>query len=196
NASAVVDSKLTELLKSTTVAQEVIVTFKKDSKTQAEILNVLKDAGISKGTILKELPIAGVLATKEQVELLASNENVFSIYANKKLQYENKEATELTGVDRLRTDTQIRNDNGGLPVTGKGIGVVINDSGIDATHKDHELGSHVVQNVLGGTNLHAQNELLPITYVEDVPNTDSSSGHGTSCCRNCRCYWGDVRRGI
>ncbi|MGB3260897.1 S8 family serine peptidase [Paenisporosarcina sp.] len=179
NTSAVVDSKLTELLESTTTAQEIIVTFKKESIPQAEILNVLKDAGISKGTVLKELPIAGVLATKAQVEMLASNENVFSIYSNKKLQYENKEATELTGVDRLRTDTQIRNENGGVPVTGKGIGVVINDSGIDATHKDHELGSLVVQNVLGGTNLHAQNELLPITYVENVPNTDTSSGHGT-----------------
>ncbi|HSO56955.1 MAG TPA: S8 family serine peptidase, partial [Paenisporosarcina sp.] len=177
--TAVVDSKLTELLESTTTPQEVIVTFKKYSKTQAEILTVLKDVGISKGTVLKELPIAGVLATKEQVEKLAADENVFSVYANKKLQYENKEATELTGVDRMRTNNHFRTSNGGLPVTGKGIGVVINDSGVDATHKDLELGSHVVQNVLGGTNLHAQNELLPITYVENVPNTDTSSGHGT-----------------
>ncbi|HLG26830.1 MAG TPA: S8 family serine peptidase [Paenisporosarcina sp.] len=177
--SAVVDSKLTELLEHTNTAQEVIVTFNKDSETQVGILNVLKDAGISKGTVLKELPIAGVLATKEQVEKLAANDNVFSIYANKRLQYENKEATELTGVDRMRTNNQFSTANGGLPVTGKGIGVVINDSGVDATHKDLELGSHVVQNVLGGTNLHAQNEVLPITYVENVPNTDTSSGHGT-----------------
>lgn len=176
---AVVDSKLTELLHTTVAAQEVIVTFKKDSKSQVEILNILKNVGISKGTVLKELPIAGVLATKTQIETLATNEHVFSIYANKELQYENKEATELTGVDQLRADEQLRKANGGLPVTGKGIGVVINDSGVDATHKDLEFGSHVVQNVLGGANLHAQSELLPITYVENVPNTDTSSGHGT-----------------
>lgn len=178
-SQAVVDSKLSELLDNAATVQEVIVTFKKDSETQKGILSILKDAGISKGAILKELPIAGVLATKAQVEKLAAEENVFSIYANKELQFDNKEATELTGVDRLRTDNQFRTANGGLPVTGKGIGVVINDSGIDATHKDLELGFHVVQNVLGGGNLHALNELLPITYVENIPNTDTSSGHGT-----------------
>ncbi len=179
STQAVVDSTLTKLFSNKTTAQEVIVTFKKDSQTQAGILNVLKDAGVTSGTVMKTLPIAGVLATQVQVEKLAANEHVFSIYANKKLQYENKESTELTGVDRARTENQFRTANGGLPVSGKGVGVVINDSGIDATHKDLEFGKHVVQNVFGATNLNAQSALLPITYVEDVLNTDTSSGHGT-----------------
>lgn len=176
---AVVDSNLLSQLNTSTGELEVIVTFKKDTETQAGIVNLLKDAGITVGSVMKELPMAGVLATKGQIEKLAANEHVFSIYENKKLQFENKEATELTGVDRARTDNQFRTANGGLPVSGKGIGVVINDSGIDATHKDLQFGTHVVQNVLGATNLNAQSALLPITYVEDVPNTDTSSGHGT-----------------
>ena len=74
----------------------------------------------------------------------------------------------------------MRKLKGGLPVTGKGIGVVINDSGVDGTHRDLKFGSHLVQNVLGSTNLNALDAtLLPVTYVENVPNTDSSSGHGT-----------------
>jgi serine protease AprX len=33
--------------------------------------------------------------------------------------------------------------------------------------------------VLGTTNLHSLVDILPVTYVENVPNTDSNSGHGT-----------------
>ena len=67
----------------------------------------------------------------------------------------------------------------GLPASGKGIGVLVNDSGIDGNHPDLQFGPKVVQNVLGQTNLHAQDSMLPITYVEDVPDTDIAGGHGT-----------------
>jgi serine protease AprX len=176
---AVVDEKLLERFTDAITPQQVIVTFKEGTLPKEERKGVLKEVGILKGVILQELPIAGVLATKAQVEELAKNANILSIYFNRHLQYENKEATELTGVDRLRTEDTFRKANGGLPVSGKGVGVVINDSGVDGTHKDHEFGTHLVQNVLGGTNLNAQSELLPITYVENVANTDTSSGHGT-----------------
>ncbi|KZE69076.1 peptidase S8 [Fictibacillus phosphorivorans] len=178
-SSAVVDEQLVKRFTNSITPQQVIVTFKKEVLEKEQKLELLKEAGITKGILLKELPIAGAVATKAQVDELANNENVLSIYYNKPLKYENKEATELTGVDRLRTEESFRKANGGLPVSGKGVGVVINDSGVDGTHKDIEYGSHLVQNVLGATNLQAQNELLPITYIENVPNTDTSSGHGT-----------------
>jgi serine protease AprX len=174
--SAIIDGELVKRFTDLVTPQQVIVTFKKDSLDQ---LNLLKAVGLTKGVVFNELPIAGALATKAQVEELSKNENVLSIYYNKPLKYENKEATELTGVDRLRTEDTFRQANGGLPVSGAGVGVVINDSGVDGTHKDHEFGSHLVQNVLGATNLNAQSELLPISYIENVPNTDTSSGHGT-----------------
>jgi serine protease AprX len=173
---AVIDAELVKRFTDLVKPQQVIVTFKKDSSDR---LNLLETVGVTKGVIFNELPIAGVLATKAQVEELAKSENVLSIYYNKPLKYENKEATELTGVDRLRTEDTFRQANGGLPVSGAGVGVVINDSGVDGTHKDHEFGSHLVQNVLGATNLNAQSELLPISYIENIPNTDTSSGHGT-----------------
>ena len=74
----------------------------------------------------------------------------------------------------------MRKENGGMPVSGNGIGVVVNDSGVDGTHKDHELGKNLVQNVLGSTNLNSLAPgLLPVTYQEGVANTDTNSGHGT-----------------
>ena len=177
---AVVDAELTKSLLTAISPVEVIVTFKSDEGVLPEQLKLLKEIGITKGLTLNSLPIAGVLATKSQIDKLAQSDQVLSIYLNKRLKYENADATDITGVDQVRTDDTMRKLNGGLPVTGKGIGVVINDSGVDGTHKDLEFGSHLVQNVLGSTNLNAiDNTLLPVTYVENVPNTDSSSGHGT-----------------
>lgn len=179
SGAAVIEPGLLAKLASAIEPQQVIITFKESAGSQPKILSVLKETGLAKGVVLNELPIAGVLATKAQIEKLAQNENVLSIYPNKKLKYENKEATELTGVDRLRTEPSFTKLNGGMPVDGSGIGIVINDSGVDGTHKDIEFGGHLVQNVLGATNLNALSELLPVTWVENVPNTDSSSGHGT-----------------
>jgi len=177
--NAVVDSELTKKLLTTITPVEAIVTFKSEEGILPEQLNLLKTLGITKGLTLNSLPIAGILATKSQIDQLSQSDQVVSIYLNKKLKYENAEATDITGVDQVRTDDAMRKLNGGLPVTGKGIGVVINDSGVDGTHRDLEFGSHLVQNVLGSTNLNALSALLPVSYVENVPNTDSSSGHGT-----------------
>ncbi|MGA9225552.1 MAG: S8 family serine peptidase, partial [Mesobacillus sp.] len=177
--TAVVDPLVDKAL-STASSLEVIVTFKGDGAPSSTQLSLLKTLGIETGLSMKSLPIAGVIATKEQIEKLAANSEVQSIYLNKKLSYFNADATAITGVDKARTDDSFRKANGGLPVTGKGIGVVVNDSGVDGTHKDHEFGKNLVQNVLGSTNLNALAPgLLPITYQENVPNTDTNSGHGT-----------------
>nr|WP_263326501.1 S8 family serine peptidase [Neobacillus sp. Marseille-Q6967] len=177
--SAHIDPDLKGILQKTVESIEVIVTFHGNGTPTESQLDLLKDLGISQGLTFKNLPIAGIVATPEQIRLLAANPEVFSIYDNEKVEYENDTGTELTGVDQLREDDTLRKLNGGLPVTGKGIGVVVNDSGIDGTHPDLEYGNHVVQNVMASTNLHALSELLPISYVENVPNTDSTGGHGT-----------------
>ncbi|MGM0904513.1 MAG: S8 family serine peptidase [Bacillota bacterium] len=178
-SGAVIDPLLKKAIGNASVV-EVIVTFKGDSAPDSRQVQVLKDLGIETGIVMRSLPIAGVLATSAQVEKLAENDQVRSLYLNKKLTYYNAEATEITGVDKLRTDDSFRKANGGLPVSGKGIGVVVNDSGVDGTHKDHELGRNLVQNVMASANLNSLSpSLLPITYQENVANTDTNSGHGT-----------------
>lgn len=170
---------LQKALKDLTGSLEVIVTFKGDAAPTSENLDLLSTIGITNGVTLNSLPMAGVLATKSQIEQLAQNDQVLSIYLNKQLDYYNADATTITGVDKARTDRNMQQANGGFPFTGKNVGVVVNDSGVDGTHKDHEYGRNLVQNVLGTTNLNAVSSLLPITYLENVPNTDTNSGHGT-----------------
>ncbi|ALW83704.1 peptidase S8 [Hymenobacter sedentarius] len=177
---AVVDPELQTAFATSPLA-EVVVTFNGSGAPQPEQVAFLRQLGITTGITMQALPIAGVVATAAQVDALAHNPEVRSLYINKQLDYYNFEDTNLTGVKRLRLDAQTTARNNGTPVSGRGIGVLINDSGVDGTHEDIKLGSHLVQNTLGTTNLNSKSSMLPVTYVEGVPNTDNNSGHGTHC---------------
>ncbi|MFD1038925.1 S8 family serine peptidase [Virgibacillus byunsanensis] len=175
----IMDEKLKDELTTATGPLEVIVTFHGDGAPSKENVNLLKTLGIDTGITMDNLPIAGVLATKDQILSLEESKQIRSLFLNVKLEYENASSTAITGVDKVRTDDELRKANGGFPVSGEGVGVVINDSGVDGTHNDLKFGENLIQNVLGATNLNAVSNLLPVTYTEDVPNTDSDSGHGT-----------------
>lgn len=155
---------------------QVIITFDSSAAATAEQLDFLSDLGVS-GVALNQLPIVGVLATAEQIDTIYARDDVVSVWNNEALDYENNGATEITGVQQLRADSSLR--KGGIPYSGRGIGVVVNDSGVDGTHSDLLYPQHVVQNVLAQTNLNSLSGLLPITYQEDVANTDIGGGHGT-----------------
>ncbi|GAA6204251.1 S8 family serine peptidase [Thalassotalea sp. SU-HH00458] len=156
---------------------EVIVTFNGSGAIGAEQLQILESAGIVGGVSFKQLPIVGITATKAQIDEIYGAENVRSIWYNAPLTLENESSTEITGVNRLRDDASMRNM--GVPYSGRGIGVVVNDSGVDGTHSDIKYPNHVVQNVLAQTNLHSLSDILPITYQEDTANTDIAGGHGS-----------------
>lgn len=177
---AVIDPKLTEALTANPSSPvQAIVTFNGDGAPSESNVQLLQQLGVLTGITLQSLPMAGIVATVDQVQALAASPDVRSIYLNKPLTYYNYDATQMTGVDKVRTDSAMTKANGGLPVSGKGITVVVNDSGVDGTHKDIEFGKNLIQNAMGSTNLNSLSSLLPVTYTENVPNTDTNSGHGT-----------------
>ena len=158
---------------------EVIITFWGDEALGDNELAILKDAGVEIGYAFNSLPMAGAIVTPKVVDNLVENPKIRSIYLNKKLDYFNKDGRAVTGVDKVQSNATFTAQNGGFPISGKGVGVVVNDSGVDGTHPDLEYTRAVIQNVLGSTNLNAYSDLGPVTVVENVPNTDTNSGHGT-----------------
>lgn len=179
STSAIISPRLQSVLATALGPVQVIVTFQGEGAPTAAHLDLLRQAGIRVGRTFEALPMAGVLATRAQVNALAASPEVRSLYYNAPLTYYNAEATAYTGVDQVRADSQMTALNNGQPITGRGVGVVVNDSGVDGTHGDLMLGQNLKQNVLGSTRLLAVSNLLPITYLENVPNTDTNSGHGT-----------------
>src|SRR3954447_26662092 len=161
----------------------VIVTFNTASGLQPAHLTALALAGVTRGVTLRSLGMVAVPATAAQVRALAANPAVRSLWLNDRLHYLNDQTRVVTGVDRMRSDPEFTQLHGGLPVSGQGIGIMINDSGIDATHPDLPFSTHVVQNVLAMVDgsLTGLAGFLPALNVENVPDTDLDSGHGTHC---------------
>ncbi len=153
---------------------EVIVSFGQSGAPRASQLLALRVLGITQGRSMRNLPMAGVMATPAQIAAIAQRGDVRSIHLNQNLTYYNHEARELSGVNALQADPD-------LGYTGEGVTVMVNDSGIDATHQDLQFGSHVVQNVQALGNVHALLDFLPVTVLENQLVTDISSGHGTHC---------------
>jgi serine protease AprX len=168
----------------------VIVAFKTSNGLNDSHLNVLRSVGINGGYTFQQLGMVATVATAGQVRALSANSAVRSIWSNDRLYYFDNQARTLVGLDKLRTDAAITRANGGLPVSGQGnFSVVINDSGIDATHQDLQFGTHVIQNVQQATDTETSDVsssvptqgFSPILYVENVPDTDTHVGHGTHC---------------
>jgi serine protease AprX len=168
------------------VVGEFVVTFEGKGPLTALQKGVLKNIDVP-AVAFRRLPIAGVLATRAQAQALLRAPGVRSVRFNDPLSYEDEEANVLTSVTQASTAPELVNANG-EPITGKGIGVLVNDSGIDGTHADLLYPLHTIQNTIGHTNLRAilgnneadgYDETAPFTPVEGFPNTDFGGSHGS-----------------
>nr|WP_194755530.1 S8 family serine peptidase [Aliidiomarina indica] len=156
----------------------VVVTYDQLEPVSESQLGRLLDLGITDGVQFQSLPVIGVLANPAQIEAISLKPEVRSVWLNRPLEYFNAGSRQITGVDQVQGQDFI--DRNGLEFTGKGVTVVVHDSGIDAGHQDHFFGETVVENVQGLT--HAQALRLLGTngfWLEGQVNTDTNSGHGT-----------------
>lgn len=122
----------------------------------------------------EQLPMVVVAGSPSQIRAIADLPGIVSIYSDRSLDYFTHESVPLVGGSRAQAL---------FGYSGAGIGVAILDSGIDGTHPDVAYPARTVQNtkiVLG--DVANQNAGLPNNqpvFQENVPITDTSSGHGT-----------------
>jgi serine protease AprX len=138
----------------------------------------LQRLGVLGGTRYHALPMISVTASKAQIAAISRLSSVRSIYGNRTLQWNLEPAARLlTGVDRVRLNSDLTRSNRGLPVSGRGVTVAVLDTGVDGTHGD--LSGRVVQNLkLADTQSLGAGFNYPIASPS-LPNTDQAYGHGT-----------------
>ncbi|HVF66921.1 MAG TPA: S8 family serine peptidase [Pyrinomonadaceae bacterium] len=183
------DAKATDLF-------GVVLTFEGERVTEALVSQVMA-LGVSGGYRMNRLPVVAVNANPAQIVKMTTWDNLRSLYLNAPVQLYDHQTNPLVYADRLRADADITRRNGGLPVTGRGITIAIDDSGVDATHQDltynllNPNAGKTVQNVIMNMNdkdglVVRSNTLgnvfagiIPPTYLENQPNSDTNGGHGT-----------------
>jgi serine protease AprX len=160
--------------------QPVVITF--HHKPNSADFLMLKSLGITGGRYTRELPMVFTKINKSQFDALQRKSGIRSLYANHIFKALEAQTNDFIGVNQLLRDLELTTQNGGLPVTGKNVGVAYVDTGIDATHPDLKFGENVAQNVVFPTALVPLNlpaEFVPILPVEDQPFSDIEGGHGT-----------------
>lgn len=161
----------------------LILTYHSKEKA-AEARKVMQKQGIAfVGPEFIEIPIQGVKVAGSQIEWLTKLPGAFGIWQNKKLDGELHQALITSRVVDVRNDAALTALNGGLPITGRGVGVLVNDSGFDGDTTDIQANEspgqpprRIVQNTRG----------QGVSWLEDQGNdnggvydTDQGGGHGS-----------------
>src|SRR3982751_3668485 len=181
SAAVSVDKLLSSQLNAAPLAlTPVIITF--DHKPMSADFTMLQSIGIAGGRYLTQLPMVLSKVNLSQFNALKNKSGVVSLYANHTMKLFDLEGRTITGIESLVRDSQVTAVNGGLPVSGKNVGIAYVDTGIDATHPDLQLGQNVIQNVYFDTAdvpVDLPAGFVPIVPVENAPISDVEGGHGT-----------------
>jgi serine protease AprX len=199
-AAPKVDAELNARLLTTPSTKQlgVILTFNGQRLTESQV-NAVKALGITTGVRMANFPIMGVNATPDQIRQLMNLADLRSIYLNTPLELYMNQTRPIIGVSRLQTDAALTARNHGLPFSGRGVTIAIDDSGIDGSNADvkfdptNPMSGKTIQNVIVNPNDqdglvvrtdalgNVMSGILPASYVENVIDTDTHVGHGTHC---------------
>ncbi|AGH43354.1 S8 family peptidase [Paraglaciecola psychrophila] len=183
-AQAAIGEQLAQVLPTMSGEETImaVVTFEQMSPVSVSQIRSLKALGIVKGVQFSAVPVMGLVANVAQIEAIAARDDVRSVWLNRKLDYFNASSRQITGVDKIQ-GAEFANRNGGTEYTGKGVTIMVNDSGIDATHQDLFFGDVVVDNVQAATHSLdlAETGITDGFVIQGQPNTDLNVGHGTHC---------------
>ncbi|HET7463274.1 MAG TPA: S8 family serine peptidase [Longimicrobium sp.] len=172
-----IDPRLTSALAVASPAQQLVVIVNYDPSRTTTSTLAHQVGGLGAGVMtFRNLSMLVALATPQQIASIAGLGGVESLYANRADHLLLRESTQSIRADQVWA--------GG--VSGKGVGIAILDSGINGLNSDVSYPSKTVKNLkftLNFAYLTEDTTTLPRPggelYVDNLPNTDNTGGHGT-----------------
>ena len=164
---ATLDPVLRSILATAAPTAEVEVAVVLDGVPTTAVVDLLRSTGVA-AVPLRRLPMAIVRGTPAQLGAVAVLAPVESLWGNHDLELVLHESVPQIQADAVWAPP--------LGFTGEGVAVAVLDSGIDGNHPDLAFGTKTVQNV---KVLGYQKYVEPTFVVEDLVNTDTTTGHGT-----------------
>ena len=141
---------------------DLIVTL--DRPADRRMAGALARLGVWSHTF-DQLPSAAIRLPIARLADLRNLPGVLALYDEHPLQYFLKQSATLNNTGHAWND---------LKVTGKGVTVAILDTGVDFTHPDLAPAMKANVKLVGFGQ-----DPLPTVPVADIPNSDTTSGHGT-----------------
>ena len=168
-SAAPIDAELTSQLAAASPTQQIeaAVVLSTPAPPTALQLSLLRSTGLT-ALPLQRLPMAIVKGTKSQLLAASLLSPVASMWGNHDLELALHESTQLIQANDVWAPP--------LGYTGRGVRVAVLDSGIDGLHPDLRRPTKTIQNV---KVLGYQKYASPTLTVEDLDNTDTTTGHGT-----------------
>ncbi len=174
---APIDAALAKVLSTTSSNQLIEVIVDADHIARVPGLRTAI-AGLGGGVVgFKHLSMLGVVAPRSIVSAIRLLPGVEGIYLNRRLDYLLSEGNATINADQVHA----------LGYTGAGVGIAIMDSGIDGlVNGDVAYPGKTVQNVKFAASVRdlltpgvALPDAASQLFVENLPNTETSMGHGT-----------------
>jgi subtilisin family serine protease len=199
SAAPRIDPKLAEQVVAAPLqATPVVITWTR--KPGATEIAALKLLGVSGGIVLQEMPMVLTAVNQSQFEALRSRADVKALWGNRLMRHLTSTSRKFIGLENMQRDAELTARNGGLPHSGRDVGIAYVDTGIDATHPDLQLGRNVIQNVFfpigaiqtglvesevaAATGISVAvpelpREFVPPIFIENAPISENEAGHGT-----------------
>jgi serine protease AprX len=157
-----------QLLASAPATRRLVVIASTAAVPDAGLVAALRLVGVD-AVGFQHLPAVLLRGTAAQLTAAATVPGVTGLWRNRHLEQELDQSVALIQADAVHAAPH--------GYTGDGVAIAVLDSGIDGTHPDLEYPTKTVQNVKVLGNQHIFRDLT--FTVEDVANTDTTTGHGT-----------------
>lgn len=154
-----------------------------DAEIAKELRPLLKSKGGEfVGPEFVYIPVQGVNAHLNEVLAMTEIEGVAGVWLNRKMEQTLHQAVITSSVKDVWEDSDFTTLNDGIKLEGRGVGVVVNDSGFDGDDSDIQYTDESGEYIRMVAQARGNGLETDYNWIETPePDTDQGSGHGSHC---------------